>query len=146
MQNSKTLLHIRVLPFTVNYFTLQIYQQKATTNVQFQQHDNHIINITVTDQLTESLDGWGWQGILGPYGPTPVQAGTCRARCPGPHAGSFWRSLRRKLYKLWATGVSSQTTTQHRSASCCSDRISCVPGFAHYLKEEIVGKTELISH
>lgn len=48
---------------------------------------------------------WGWQGILIPSGPTPVQAGRLRAGCPGPRLGGFGRPPRR-LCSLWVTCAS----------------------------------------
>lgn len=48
---------------------------------------------------------WGWQGILIPSGPTPVQAGRLRAGCPGPRPGGLGRPPRR-LCSLWVTCAS----------------------------------------
>lgn len=57
-----------------------------------------------------SQTGWGWQGPLGLCGPTP--AGT-QAKIPtegfsGLDLGRFWRSSRRRVYRL-----SGQPTNTH---------------------------------
>ena len=62
----------------------------------------HSIDILACFQrITESHNGWGWQGSLGPSGPTPAPA--LRAGGPGPYLRDIWRSPRRRFHSLWAT-------------------------------------------
>lgn len=54
-----------------------------------------------------SQNGWGWQGVLGPFGPTPAQVG-----CPGPYPGVYWRSPSRRLHNP------CQCSVTHRVIKC----------------------------
>lgn len=118
MQNSKSLLYIRVLPFTLNnYFNLQAYHLKTTANGQFWQRWISHWNITVTDQLTEPQHGWDWQGPLEP---------TCFNPCSSRYtevelSGLEWRpdqetcSSASSVSSFWKSQLVVETATQPAS-------------------------------
>jgi len=101
------------------------------------------VKIGKNHTMTESQNGWGWLGPLGPPGPAPVSAGIARAGCPGPHPVSFWRSPGRTSRPLQAAYASASSLAQHSSASWFQREppvfqfvptASC-PGTGHYWNE-----------
>jgi len=96
------------------------------------------------NKTRESQDNWGRKEHLGPSGPLPAPAGIPTARCPGPHSGSFWRSLGRRFHSLsWksvpvlcylqCTEVLSDSHTEP-PASHFVPTVSC-PGTGNHWKE-----------
>lgn len=71
--------------------------------------------------MTDSHDGWGWQGRLNPSGPSllhPVV--TPRAECPGPYPCTILRSPKRTSQHLWTTCANAQSDIHLHFSCFCS--------------------------
>ena len=89
----------------------------------------------ILPSITESQSGWGRKWPLEIILSSPLaQAGPPRASCPGPCQDSFWIPSRMKTPPpLWAACTSTQSPSQGKRVSWCSQEAFCVSVCAHCL-------------